>query len=175
MKYDILDNGGYPYSVDIKEKKVDIYYNNHYEDTEALDAEPSPPFVILELKPKEIFIGKSFKTKITEFSEGYGIKEDGNTCLFGMGKNKYIFINRHVCEFKALAKIIYFTSPIGNSGVPYPYAIDEKGNYYFFMLENRIDITGNEAADYEEPLDYYFSKKCKIIKSIKMDIIHKND
>jgi hypothetical protein len=164
MRYDILDNGGRPYSVDIKEKNVDIYDNY-----------TKPGELILTIKPKEIFIGKSFKNKMTKLSKGYGSYFDGNTILFGMGKNEYIFTNRHITKFKALSKIIYYTSPVGNSRVPYPYAIDEQGNYYFFdMVEIYID--NGKAEDYEDPNDYYYDDyDSKNFKQIKMDIIYTND
>jgi hypothetical protein len=171
MKYNILDNGGHPYSVDIKEKKVDIYDNYVYEDEEM--EENLPPELVLTIKPKEIFIGKSFKNEMTKFSRGYGMEYDGNTILFGMGKNEYIFINRHITKFKALAKIIYYTSPVGNNSVPYPYAIDEQGNYYFFDMD-KIIISNSEAEEYEDPNDYYI-EKYKVNKKLKLDIIYTND
>jgi hypothetical protein len=61
------------------------------------------------------------------------LKFDGNTILFDVGNNEYIFINRNIESFKSKAKIVKYVYPVGNRGVPYPYAIDEKGNYYLLI------------------------------------------
>ena len=40
-----------------------------------------------------------------------------------------------VFGFRALTEIIDFVSPVGNSSVPYPYAVDAEGRYYLVIEE----------------------------------------
>lgn len=151
MIYEILDNGGNPYIVEILgNKKVKIYDNNIFEEDEGGYDFPKQlePEIVMELEPLEIFIGKSPKnTSRVQFSEAYGKKFDGNTILLNMGDNEYIFINRNIESFKAKSKIISYVSPIGGSGVPFPYAIDEKGNFYLLIEDDIIVLS---LRDYDE-------------------------
>ena len=67
---------------------------------------------------------------MTKFSLGYGEKFDGNSILLKLSKNKYVYIGSLIYSFNAYNEITTFISPVGNNDVPYPYAIDEKNNYY---------------------------------------------
>lgn len=83
-----------------------------------------------------VFVGKSPENKMTKFSSGYGPRFDGNSMLFELppaAKRKYVFVGAAVFSFAtAAAPIERFVSPVGNSGVPYPYAVDRDGGVYFF-------------------------------------------
>lgn len=64
---------------------------------------------------------------------------NGNSTLFELpssknGKKKYVFVGVVVCSFFASVPIQRFVSPVGNSGVPFPYAVDKDGGVYFFDL-----------------------------------------
>ena len=82
-----------------------------------------------------VFVGKSPENKMTKFSSGYGPRFDGNSMLFELpqpaAKRKYVFVGASVFSFAAAAPIERFLSPFGNSGVPYPYAVDRDGGVYF--------------------------------------------
>ena len=65
---------------------------------------------------------------MTEYSGGYGDEFDGNSILVHISENKYVYIGSSIYSFESQAKIIRYISPVGNSDVPYPYAIDEKEN-----------------------------------------------
>ena len=123
LTYEILDNGGHPYivnihvdkkhkinddsyGVDFENVKVDIYDNGIFEDTGDFDQIHLPPEFLVQLEPKRVFIGKSPKNKMTEFSGGYGPDENGNTILLDMGENIYVFMNRNIEYFCALSKIV---------------------------------------------------------------------
>ena len=117
-RYNILDNGGHPYIVEILDDKSDnlllsrVYDNYKFEDEEDDFSEPKQlePELVMEINPIEIFIGKSPKNKTTKFSGAYGKKFDGNTILFNVGNNEYIFINRNIESFKSKAKIVEYVS-----------------------------------------------------------------
>lgn len=113
---------------------------------------------ILTFYPKKIFIGKSPKIALTEFSQGYGPVFDGNSILLHIKNNKYIFIGQQIFLFESLNTITEFVSPVGNNDVPYPYAIDESGNYYL-LTANVILGTGTydkHKLEYDEPYEYYY-------------------
>jgi hypothetical protein len=146
-KYYIHDNGGRPFEVtiydntnkvNIAKKKDDIYIN------------------FLTYYPKKIFIGKSPSIAMTQFSGGDGPRFDGNSILLHIKNNEYIWIGSEIYSFTSLNKIIKYVSPVGNSDVPYPYAVDKDNNYYL-MIENVIIINSiSEINHYEEPYEYYY-------------------
>ncbi len=128
-------------------------------------------------KIRKIFIGKSPLTEQTKFSGGYGPKFDGNTILVNVNPDKggsgyeYICINSNIFKFTTEYPIIKYVSPVGNSDVPYHYAIDSKGQYYL-LLENVI-VQNVPSKFMNEPYDYYYdepgnSSGFKPIKNIEI-------
>uniref|UniRef100_A0A6C0C961 Uncharacterized protein n=1 Tax=viral metagenome TaxID=1070528 RepID=A0A6C0C961_9ZZZZ len=69
-----------------------------------------------------------------------------------MKDNEYIYIGSEIFSFNTIDKIIDYVSPVGNNDVPYPYAIDNNGNYYL-LIENVI-LKGE--IKYEDPYNYYY-------------------
>ena len=132
------DNGGNPFLVDIKEKNVKIYRINpkvylddvkkHYYD-----------YLIKEYLTKKIFIGKSPKNKMTEFSAGYGKKFDGNSILLELPDGKCVFIGESIYQFTPTSRIVSYCSPVGNNDVPYPFALDSE-NIYFMLDKTYVPI-----------------------------------
>ena len=148
IKYDVHDNGGRPFRVYINGNKVDIYKNTSKEYNGYDYSTLTKSF-----KADKIFIGSAPKS------------QKGNSILLKIGK-KYIYIGTSVKEFKPKAEIVKYVSPVGNSDVPYPYAIDINGNYYL-MIENVIldHIEGNE------PYDYYYNERPKKVKLVSKTLI----
>jgi hypothetical protein len=144
--YKIHENGEIPFLVYDYGTKVDIY--KHTNNTSKK---------ILDLKYKKIFIGDN----MLKFS-GYAAKTryKGNTILLEISPNEYVYIGNQIKAFETkLDDIIKrYVSPIGNSDVPYPYAIGE--NFTYLMLENKyipnefVDLTKDVYAQY-----YGFDKK----------------
>jgi len=149
-KYETLDNGGTPFTVIIKDNKVFVYENNENK-------------LVKEYIPSHIFIGKSVINDMTIFS---GAKDDpkfdGNSILLELDPNslEYVYIGECIYSFKAYSKIIVYESPVGNSSVPYPYAIDESRNFYL-MTENIVLEATQSLEDKlhegSDPYDYYYS------------------
>lgn len=132
--YFIHENGGRPFVVFINKNKVDIYKQSKEKNNEKLDINNYDKLV-KSFNVSKIFIGKSPKIEMTEYSGGYGKKYDGNTILLELKNNNYVFINGYygIENFKLKNdKIVKFYSPLGNNNVPYPFALGEK-NYYFFV------------------------------------------
>jgi len=141
ISYLIHDNGSRPFKVEILNDKIVNIYNNY---TEQL---------LFTYMPEKIFIGRSPKIPTTEYSGGYGPEFDGNSILLKMTGLNYIYIGERIYEFTALAEIIKYISVLGNSDVPYPWAIDDRGNHYL-MIENVIlsDVPHNVTDTYH----YYY-------------------
>jgi len=153
-KYKILDNGGYPFTAVVYKSKVELYINElggpFFNQIVGYKGQPKV------YHPKKVFVGKDPKTG----------KDVGNSILLDMGKMEYIFIGWNVTKFKAKSKITKYVSPVGNSAVPYPYAIDEDGNYYL-MLEN-VMLDGVSRG--EDPYRVYYQDK-KLGKKYKASVL----
>jgi hypothetical protein len=111
--------------------------------------------------------------------------------LLWIDKKKYIFIGSSIYSFNVFNKIIYYESPVGNSDVPYPYAIDEKG-YVYLCIEGVILAPNNKLIKYlnnkeNDAYSYYYDhhlitddkgyippKKAQKFENIKSFYIGKN-
>ena len=143
--YYTIDNGAHPFKVVIEDTKVYVYINSG----EKKDNK-NP---LLTFKPLKIFMGKS-SDKNPQF--------DGNSFLFEMNKNKYLFVGESVWSFKSKYEIKKYISDVGNSSVVYPYAIDIKDNIYLISLYDNTIILNNEfnsknIKKYKGPYEYYYN------------------
>lgn len=156
-QYDILDNGGRPYTVTIQrygeepriEFVVSVTINN--------DENPTPGPIF---RPCKVFVGKSPETKMTGFSGGYGPQFDGNSILLRANEyeQKYTYIGSKIYQFEALYDIVEYVSPVGNSCVPYPYAIDSNGNYYLmlnYVIMRKEAVPRFRRAQQRQDFDVY--------------------
>lgn len=148
--YYIHDNGGRPFKVivDNNKKIATIFINTDYKG--IYDH-------FIDLSFKKIFIGNSPSIEMTKFSAGYGKQFNGNSILLHINDNKYMYIGDTIYKFKTKNKIVKYVSPVGNNDVPYPYAIDDKQNYYLMIEHVIITNSYNELSDYEEPYEYYYN------------------
>jgi len=189
--YNILDNGGNPFKVEVSNEViisddndtsiqniVSIYIRNYIGE----DSNGNPAFDDVLFKtyyPTKVFVGKSIINKMTEFSGALDKpKFDGNSILLEIDpiNLRYVYIGYEIYSFTAYAKIKEYVSPVGNSQVPYPYAVDELNNYYLMIenivLEGRKEIE-DLVNDKSDPYDYYYDNS-KIggnfedIKSLKI-------
>lgn len=152
QEYYTHDNGGRPFLVKIYQNYVDVYKEEGDNSEETRNSYKK----IYRFKFIEIFIGKSPKSKMTEFSSGYGSDFDGNSILLKIDQNRYIFIGEKISEFETTNDITEYISPVGNNDVPYPFAIDSKGNYYLmaeevFMKKRKI------PKHFDDPHLYFYA------------------
>ncbi len=140
--YYTLVNGEVPYMVRIIGKEVRVYENNT---THSVNES----FLINVYHTEKIWIGVSPLHIMTEFSGSHGERFNGNSILIKLENDKYIYIGEKIKEFKSKSPIVEYVSPVGNNCVPYPYAIDELGNYYL-MIENTIIKNYTPSSKYKE-------------------------
>jgi hypothetical protein len=150
--YETHDNGGRPFTVHIHlgnleqiPKKVSVHLTYH----------DMLPYYIIE-KPLNVWIGKSPKNAMTAFSGGFGDEFDGNSILVQKTEHTYVFIGTRIYSFRLVNKpenkIVSYVSPVGNSDVAYPYALDSYGNYYL-MLERDVLHIPEHVTIKEEDMD----------------------
>lgn len=180
-KYVTLDNGGRSFMVYVHSKKVGgkatdvwVYKNTlaSFDGSEELDIiwrgikEDSPilftDFAFRIPNPGRMFIGHSPKNKMTEFSGAYGPEFLGNSILVHKKDLDYVCIGSDIFEFTALDRIVEYVSPVGNNGVPYPYAVDTKGRHYS-MLHELCTPTGSGYAEWRP--------KLKSGKTVTVDVL----
>jgi hypothetical protein len=166
--YYVLDNGERPFKVDIENNNVIVYKIEYISNSNDIKYAKEP--ILIFNNVNNIFIGKSPKNAMTTYSGGHGKKFDGNTILLNIKDKKYVFIGLNIFSFIAEYDIIKYVSPVGNSGVPYPYAVDKNNNFYL-MIE---DVMIKNIPKNINPYDYYFKKSEKFYKMYHL-YIGKND
>ncbi len=144
-RYEIHDNGGRPFIVEVHPDHVIVHKQDYDFDTEAY----LPPKKILKRAYKHIFIGdKSPFQRPVNWNPNFV----GNTLLLQQENGKYIFIGPSIEEFRAEKgdTIEHYFSDIGNNDVPYPYALGKTHAYFF--SDNNGKVTS-------VPLNYFFMEK----------------
>jgi hypothetical protein len=136
--YEIHDNGGRPFFVTVQGKWITVEKNmDAYEMKDGkFRTIQRPRKVLLEMKVDELFIGKKSPTG------GYdGLKPseaEGNSLLVKQGST-YTYIGSEIYEFSPVDgdKINTYYSDIGNSDVPYPYAV---GKTHVYLLVDKVAV-----------------------------------
>jgi hypothetical protein len=117
----------------------------------------------LSLRAARVFVGESLETEMTRYSGGYGPKYLGNSVLVHEEQPhehlEYYYVNKELVKFRALAPIVEYQSPMGNSGVPYPYAVDELGRVYLLAEKKVLEpsVCAGWCAD-KDPYRYYYTE-----------------
>ncbi len=154
-KYLIHDNGGRPFAVHTNSNKVNtlIIFNNSTKKQVAKYNNCSKVWI-----PNDISKNKQFV---------------GNSILANLKNNRYLYIGSEIYEFKAANgdKIVKYVSNVGNSDVPYPYAI---GSKYVYIMLDKVYCAKNEFTkenfDADEVYSIYYNQKRSIIAG-KMNIL----
>jgi len=120
-------------------------------------------------KYKNIFVG----TNTTKFGGYYTEKFKGNSVLIETNTNEYIFVDKDIYKFITTTPITKYYSVMGNSNVPYPFAISKDKIY--LMNENKC----MDYKDWDKKRDpyqiyYQLNKKKPEIKFSNYTAIHHN-
>ena len=140
--YLIHDNGGRPFRVEIQGMKVSVTRTKEEEEEKHL----------FDFTANELFVGKKSP------KGGYdGLKPkeaEGNSVLLLVG-SKYIYIGSEIYQFEPVKgdTIEKYYSDIGNSDVPYPYAI---GKTHVYILLDKVAVE-KDFFDMKKPIyeQYY--------------------
>ncbi len=110
------DNGGRPFKVCLDGARFRVFKDGRYLRDEDGEGE-GDRYAEEVLRP-------------TPYTEAFVEK---SSLLFAVGKPgsaRYVFVGDRVIGFKTAAPVVRFASPVGNSDVPYPFAIDLTGAIY---------------------------------------------
>lgn len=183
--YNIIDNGSDSFVADVSSSKVEVFRQKFIYDKESDKEFYERDKKVIDTPYKKIFIGDndlpSLKKEKAVAPKGM---YPGNSILICVGVGKYIFIGYEIYSFETIDKeeIKEYYSPVGNSVVPYPYAIGK--NYTYFMLD-KVYVP-NELLDLKEdayPQFYGFTIKDEELKNkieisakkFKTKLIHKRN
>lgn len=133
MWYETIGNIGKYFEVHLDGKKITVSPIYWVNDVQKVNRKEK-----YEYHPQKIFIG------------GYG-DEKGNSFLLEMGKNSYIHIGTQILSFSSKETIVDYISPVGNSSVVYPWAVDKKGRKYLIVEDVIIENGG------DDPYEWYYT------------------
>jgi hypothetical protein len=157
-KYQVHWNGYYPYMVIIAKNTI-IILKSHINEKEQTIFDK----LILKIdKYTNIFVGSN----TPKFGGYYSEKFTGNSILVEIKPKEYIFIGENVYKFTTNTPITKYYSIMGNSDVPYPFAISNDKIYLMIVNET---INYNDWDKKTDPYDIYynFDKKYSKIKTAK--------
>ena len=172
--YEIIDNGSTTFIAFVKPgSRIEVYKNLYREDRQL-----SPDKKVLDVEYSKLFLGDNL---LDDPDYGKKGKLVGNSLLIQTGKNKYVYVGSEIYSFETKEDIKKYYSPIGNSFVPYPYAVGESLTY--FMLDK--ETLPNELLDlkkdgygqfYGHTIDdkSIVEKMDKAKKHFKIKVIKKN-
>ena len=150
-EYKIIDNGSEPFLVVTSDKLILIYRQNGWGDEdegEDMD-EPYYEFLMSIDKFTKVFIGESREIN----ADGPGLYT-GNSILIEIDELTYICIGYVIEQFKTMEPVLSYYSIMGNSAVPYPYALTK--SYAYFLIDNvYIDLI--EGDDEDSPYGRYWT------------------
>jgi hypothetical protein len=154
------DNGGRPFMVQIIDDVISVYKQDLDSNSDEEDYEDTSTYnkKIKTIKSYEkVFIGKD-NSNTGKYYNGKGDDKRflGNSILVKLTKHKYIYIGNIIYKFKTKDEIIKYESFVGNSDVPYPYAI---GTEYTYLMIEDASIPNNILTNFanEDPYEIYYN------------------
>jgi hypothetical protein len=147
--YEMHDNGGRPFVAYVVDNTITIYrqkyidqYQEHYQ---------VPDKKILETTFIRLFLGDN-NLQFSRYPDKG--KYPGNTILIQVDATTFIFVGHAIYTFHISDDIIEsYYSPVGNSDVPYPYAIGKQ--YSYFMLDRMKVSNEHLQVDQDGYLQFY--------------------
>lgn len=165
--YTMIDNSAEPFVADVSSSRVEIYKQKLADGSWVRDKK------VADTPYARVFIGDNLLRAAGVSPKG---KYPGNSVLVKVGEGKYLYAGDKVYTFQTIGgeDIKEYYSPVGNSEVPYPYAVGEKHTY--FMLD--MEALGNDMLDlkkdgYPQFYALKFGGKPVSSKKFKVKVIHK--
>lgn len=124
-----------------KPQKVSTVYNTEFNGGTAFVVENTgDKLLIFHPASKQLLLTLPFQQLFVGQDKNYGMT--GNSLLAKVSNNRFVFVGKEVYEFETLPgdTILSFSSPVGNSGVPYPFAI---GNTHVYLLAEKVAVQKN--------------------------------
>ncbi len=144
--YEVHDNGGRPFLVEVSKKHVDVFLYDPV--SENVKNGYRKGKLVLSMDYTDIFIGDN------DLPDPRSSRGKGNSILIHRSGSNYVYVGHMIQSFETRngERIVKYYSPIGNSDVPYPYAVGE--NYTYFLLDmttlpnNVLDLKKDAYSQY---------------------------
>lgn len=153
--YDTHDNGGRAFRVKISENKDGT---KHLVVRRMVTRRSRPMF---QIDVNRVLVGKSTPNHMTSTLVTDRPEYDGNSILVELSDLVYLHIGRTILEFRTKSSVSRYESPVGNNDVPYPYAVDIRGNYYLpienVILLTRPGLSEEAEGNGNDPYTYYYA------------------
>lgn len=165
-KYAILDNGSEPFIVFVRSGQLDVYKNIYNRETESYTLGKK----LLTTRYKSVHIGDNDLKEPRAAPKGM---YPGNSILVHISSNKYMYIGHEIYTFAPLEgdTLKSYYSPVGNSAVPYPYALGEK--YAYFMLD-RVAVAASVIDPKEDAYGQFYKGGDGLVKKkLKVSVVAK--
>lgn len=136
--YEIHDNGGRPYCVEVTGLQVSVFCQERV--PAMVGTEDSGYWMkgrhLFTVEAERIWMGDNYQKGITGNYVPCGVYP-GNSILLRMNGSRYVYIGSEIFQFECVwgDEIQTYFSPVGNSDVPYPCAVGHYGVY--FMLDKK--------------------------------------
>lgn len=165
-RYDIHDNGGRPFRVEVAGKNVVIYKGTPTRGPDGeLDYDNMDySKVIKKLAVTAVHVGQSTCNKAAYIKDECGKWATGNTMLLHLRGNKYVYVGPEIYEFTMEDDFEAFYSQVGNNDVPYPVVVGSK--YVYFLLDGdhktlpKSLFTGRmNPTEWADAYAYYYGYK----------------
>lgn len=144
--YETHDNGGRPFSVHIQGSRVRVS-----------DISGPSPKKVVTIEADEIFIGKHSPNG--DYNGLEPQDAEGNSVLVRKGQ-QYTYIGSEIYQFSPIEgdRVLLYYSDIGNSDVPYPYAI---GQTHTYLMLDKVVVESSFFHSNDDIYDeYYYMKDC---------------
>jgi hypothetical protein len=165
-RYDIHDNGGRPFRVEVAGKNVVVYKGSPTRgpdgelDYDTMDYSK----IIKKLTVAAVHVGQSTCNSAAYIKDECGKWATGNTMLLHLRGKKYMYVGSEIYEFTMEDDFEAFYSQVGNNDVPYPVVVGSK--YVYFLLDgdhNTLPRTlfkaRMNATEWADAYAYYYGVK----------------
>jgi len=130
--YDIHDNGGKPFRVEVSGKNVAIYKGVLPEGEYDYDNVVYTKLV-KKLTVNAVHVGESTCDSAAYVTGECGKWATGNSVLLHVSGKKFIYVGSEIYEFTMEDDFEAYYSQVGNNDVPYPITLGSK--YVYFMMD----------------------------------------
>lgn len=171
--YDIHDNGGRPFTVEVGGNKLTIFVNEY----DPVADVRKPPRQFKTYTFRDIWIGDD-PIHYMRKELGWKPKWKGNTVLAQIGAERYLYIGSEIFEFDLADgdEPVLYESYVGPNDVPYPYLV---GKTHTYLLIEGVKVENKALKLKEEAYSQYYGHVKTAVpvadfaSKLKKKVVHK--
>lgn len=139
--YFIHDNGGRPFKVVVTRTRLSVFPLLRYEEETRKWSYHTAPVISFGMRGKKLFVPKQHPRTPSHYVSAQSRFGKGNSLLVRLAPHIYLYIGTEVYVFYAEDTIQEYYSPIGNSDVPYPWAVGRHNVYFMVDVDRQDQLT----------------------------------